>query len=62
MFPSPIGVLYILIKPQADRGNKMKKSFPSPIGVLYILIDLYNFVAELKDFVSVPYRGSLYSN
>ena len=36
--------------------------FPSPIGVLYILIFTKNGVKSTKGVVSVPYRGSLYSN
>ena len=35
--------------------------FPSPIGVLYILICSFSFLV-LGLAVSVPYRGSLYSN
>ena len=36
-FPSPIGVLYILML-DASFTKNVETMFPSPIGVLYILI------------------------
>ena len=62
-FPSPIGVLYILINIR-NITRHAQQLFPSPIGVLYILIDaISHYKAIIEDYlVSVPYRGSLYSN
>ena len=37
-FPSPTGVLYLLIMAKARSWVKKKSEFPSPTGVLYLLI------------------------
>ena len=59
-FPSPTGVLYLLIEVIDMKGNPGQK-FPSPTGVLYLLI-IQDLSLLYVGVVSVPYWGSLSSN
>ena len=50
-FPSPTGVLYLLIDDVGGRRKQTSEKFPSPTGVLYLLIVPTQY-PELKQFAS----------
>ena len=54
LFPSPIGVLYILMRLKNIKALRAISKFPSPIGVLYILMyaQVIGFMQAQKEFPS----------
>ena len=63
MFPSPYGVLFILMFGNQNFNSMSTQKFPSPYGVLFILIsvEMCMFVYLKSEQVSVSLRSIIHS-
>ena len=56
-FPSPTGVLYLLIAEKKLSSHSDELEFPSPTGVLYLLIFTNENAAKYADYGFRPLLG-----
>ena len=60
-FPSPLGVIFSLIKDVKDLWYSNYSKFPSPLGVIFSLILIFQFYLVQKSFVFPSPLGVIFS-